>query len=218
MSDKPERIPLKARVRATFGFDPDDPTPNQVTTFSGINDDPMAAERAIYLAGNVTVTRDDPMAVRLDLGAGRIVRPGHIPLGRGYGSEIFPLGYRSETVDEIVASHVLEHFPFGQVKEVLRDWIRALKPGGRLRIAVPDFWKIASQYFASPDSITFGLAQRRLMGGQSDENDFHRSIFDFDRLYELMQSEGLRVVGRWQSEIVDCARDEISLNLEGRKP
>lgn len=208
MSDKPERIPLKARVRATFGIDADDPTPDQVTRFTGAP-----------AGGSVIVSiEDNPHTMRLDLGAGRIVRPGHIPLGRGHGSEIFPLAYRSETVDEIVASHVLEHFPIADVRYVLRDWVRVLKPGGRLRIAVPDFWKIASQYFASPDSITFGLAQRRLMGGQSDENDFHRSVFDFDRLYELMQSEGLRVVGRWQSEIIDCARDEISLNLEGKKP
>src|ERR1700704_6233401 len=84
--------------------------------------------------------------IKLDLGAGQILRPGFIPMGRDHGSEIYPLPHADQTVDEIVASHVLEHVPHREVAAVLRDWVRALKKGGKIRIAVPDFKTIAEDY------------------------------------------------------------------------
>ena len=54
--------------------------------------------------------------------------------------------YADESVDEIRASHVLEHFPQAQLPAVIADWVRALTKGGKLKIAVPDFAKIAEGY------------------------------------------------------------------------
>lgn len=152
--------------------------------------------------------------IRLDLGAGQITRPGFIPLGRDYGSEIYPLPYADGSVDEIVASHCLEHFPHRQVEEVLADWVRALKEGGKLRIAVPDFAKIAEDYLT-------GKAQPHelyMMGGQIDQNDYHQSMFDRDKLRQLLAGQGLVLIRPWASEIEDCAAYPISLNLEAYKP
>lgn len=152
--------------------------------------------------------------MKLDLGAGDISPPGFIPLGRDHGSEVFPLPYADETVDEIYASHVLEHFPHNQVEAVLKDWARALKKGGRLRIAVPDFAKIAQSYLegkAAPH-------QSWLLGGQTDADDYHKAMFDRERLRQLFAACGLVIVRPWTSEIEDCAALDISLNLEGRKP
>ena len=152
--------------------------------------------------------------LKLDLGAGEISPPGFTPLGRDHGSEIYPLPYADESVDEIVASHVLEHFPHAQIEAVVADWVRALKKGGRLRIAVPDFKKIAEDYLT-------GKAQPHewyLMGGQTDPNDFHKSLFDEDRLKKLLAGAGLVLTRPWKSEIDDCAAYPISLNLEAMKP
>ena len=65
--------------------------------------------------------------LKLDLGAGDISPAGYTPIGHGHGSEIFPLPYADESVDEIRASHVLEHFPHGRLAEVLADWVRDRK-------------------------------------------------------------------------------------------
>lgn len=152
--------------------------------------------------------------IKLDLGAGQIVRPGFIPLGRDYGSEIYPLPYADESVHEIVASHCLEHFPHRQIEDVLKDWVRALKNGGKLRIAVPDFAKIAEDYLNGKAQPHEGY----VMGGQIDQNDYHKSMFDRDKLRGLLAGAGLVLIEPWKSEIDDCAAYPISLNLEARKP
>ncbi len=47
-----------------------------------------------------------------------------------------PLPYADESVDEIVAQHLLEHLV--DTLGVLQDWYRVLSPGGRLVLTTPD--------------------------------------------------------------------------------
>lgn len=152
--------------------------------------------------------------LKLDLGAGDVSPPGYTPLGRGHGSEIYPLFHADGSVGEIRASHVLEHFPHGQVLEVLKDWVRALKPGGVLRIAVPDFAKVAAGYLEGDRQPTEGW----VMGGQTDADDFHRALFDEAKLKRLLSDAGLVLLRPWTSGLEDCAAYPMSLNLEGSKP
>lgn len=153
---------------------------------------------------------------KLNIGAGDVEVPGHIVIDRKNGSEAYPLTeYPDETVDEIRASHVLEHFGTGQILDVVKDWTRALKPGGRLRLAVPDMDWIANAKhhgLADPDML---MAYQ--MGGQTDKDDFHFSAFDETRLRKVMGAVGLERVTRWESDVEDCARLPVSLNLEGYK-
>lgn len=154
------------------------------------------------------------MTIKLDLGAGDCSPPDYIALGRAHGTEIFPLPHQDGTVNEIRASHVLEHFPHAALPAVLADWVRALKPGGVLRIAVPDFAKVAAGYLAGKPQPTEGW----VMGGQTDADDFHRSLFDENRLKRLLSDAGLVLLRPWTSGLDDCAGLPISLNLEGTKP
>lgn len=152
--------------------------------------------------------------LKLDLGAGPISPDGFVPLGRQHNAEIYPLPYPDNSVEEIRASHVLEHFPHAQVQAVIDEWVRALKPGGNLKIAVPDFGKIAEGYLAGKKQPTESF----LMGGQVDTADYHRSLFDRDRLRETLARANLVLLRPWESEIEDCAAYPLSLNLEGTKP
>ena len=61
--------------------------------------------------------------------------------------DIFNLPYEDNSVDLIYASHVIEYFNREEVKDVLNEWIRVLKPNGKLRLAVPDFEVIVGLYF-----------------------------------------------------------------------
>jgi len=49
-----------------------------------------------------------------------------------------PLPFESDSVDGILASHVIEHFTCCDALRVMRDWHKVLKSGGVLRVSVPD--------------------------------------------------------------------------------
>jgi len=51
-----------------------------------------------------------------------------------------------------------------------------------------------------------------------DADDFHKTLFDKDRLTRLMVAAGLVLIEPWSSELKDCAALPISLNLCGMKP
>jgi hypothetical protein len=151
--------------------------------------------------------------VRLNLGAGDTYIEGYTAIDRKLGRDVYPLYVHDESVDEIRASHVLEHFSHREVPAVLEDWARALKPGGLLRVAVPDFQVLAEQYLA-------GAAlplEAYVMGGHVDDDDRHGALFDAESLGDLLSGAGLLGVCRWESEIEDCAALPISLNLQGWK-
>lgn len=152
--------------------------------------------------------------IKLNIGAGKTVIEGFTPIDRSLGfgkQEAWPLSYRDECVSEIRASHILEHFSEADVPNVLADWVRVLKPGGRIRLAVPDFDKIAKDLSADPKRFAY------LMGGQTDDNDFHKSAFTADKLTSQMLHAGITDIKPWKSDNTDCASLRVSLNLEGIK-
>jgi len=150
------------------------------------------------------------MIIKLNIGAGDTQIDGFTPIDRKFGQEAYPLNYEDNTVDEIRASHILEHFSFAEASQALAEWVRVLKPGGKLRIAVPDVDKALNS--DSANRLFY------LMGGQTDENDFHKSAYDHQRLEGVMRESGLTSIQPWHSENTDTAAHPVSLNLEGIKP
>jgi hypothetical protein len=137
-------------------------------------------------------------------------------MGNAHGTPVYPLTDTADGSCEVVrASHVLEHFSRAEIADVLKEWVRVLAPGGELRIAVPDFKVVAEQYLAGANQPTEGY----VMGGQVDDADFHKALFDEETLKRMLAQAGLMLIRKWQSELTDdCAALPISLNLAGTKP
>lgn len=150
----------------------------------------------------------------LNIGAGLSELEGYTGIDRTNGQEGYPLPYEDNSVAEIYASHVLEHFSHQKVSAVVNHWVSKLKPGGRLRIAVPDFEWIAKHYLAGEPI----MVQSYVMGGHQDEDDHHGTIFDRDTLMEIMANAHLERLGHFESIIKDDTSLEVSLNLQGFKP
>jgi predicted SAM-dependent methyltransferase len=90
---------------------------------------------------NVDVATDDPAVIPHDLRQG-------IP---------FP----DEEFDVIYHSHVLEHFSKADGPRFLRECRRVLKPGGTIRVAVPDLERIAKTYLQALERAGAGGEQAR---------------------------------------------------------
>lgn len=153
--------------------------------------------------------------VKLNVGGGELQIPGYVNIDRKVGTEAYPLDWPDDNADEIRASHVLEHFGHRQTIDVLTDWVRALRPGGVLKVAVPDFDKCVSLYTNPQDNSP---VEGYILGSQVDENDFHKAVFNKRKLWAALRKAGLIDVRPWKSQIRDCASLPVSLNLQGTKP
>jgi hypothetical protein len=153
--------------------------------------------------------------LRLNLGSGAQAIPGYINIDHKFGTEAYPLGYPDESCDVIRASHVLEHFGHNVIKDVVKNWVSKLKPGGCLRIAVPDLEWVTKHYLDGEPINVMGI----LWGAQDYQDNVHLSGFDSELLMEIMVEAGLERIGKWKSELPeDCAAQPYSLNLCGYKP
>lgn len=103
-----------------------------------------------------------------------------------------------ETVSEIYASHVVEHFHYGldnHLIKTLTEWYRVLEPGGRLLVSVPDL-KTLCWLFLNPDFSVYERhhIMRIMFGGQTNLYDVHYVGFDFEILGSYLQEVGFRQI------------------------
>ena len=93
----------------------------------------------------------------------------------------------NETVDVIYACHVLEHFMRREVGRVLVEWHRIIRPGGVLRVAVPDFDELIDLYKDTGDlSHIIGP----LFGRQDYLYNFHYMVYDYKTLSRVLCEAG----------------------------
>lgn len=129
-------------------------------------------------------------------------------------------------VDEICASHILEHLPWPLAFKALAEWARVLKPGGCLRVAVPDLGALAAMIVAgeNPWSCT-GL----LYGVGRLENPFEAHQYGYTRgmLLSILRALGFGAFDWWKHDMPDASngwmygdnngRVAISLNIAAIK-
>ena len=102
------------------------------------------------------------------------------------------------TVDLVYMCHILEHIKRNDLKKVLSEMKRVLKDGGVLRLSVPDFDKLIEVYKASGKDIN--TISRQLMGGQDHQYNIHYSVFNYQRLSELLKEVGFQEVVSWNPD------------------
>ena len=102
--------------------------------------------------------------------------------------------FEDNSVDLIYSCHVLEHFKRTQTISVLQEWHRLLIKGGVLRIAVPDFEKLAEIYISTRK---LDLVLGPIVGGQTYQENIHNMIFDYKYLSECLKKVGFTKVYRY---------------------
>ena len=123
--------------------------------------------------------------------------------------------------DMVYACHIFEHIPFAKQMAVLKRWHALLKPGGELRLSVPDFEKLIGLHQSK--KIGFRSIQNVLMGAQDYPENFHHALFTADHLTELLTRAGFTNIRHWHASDQDnWPRDwswaeHLSLNLSADK-
>jgi len=67
--------------------------------------------------------------------------------------------FSNDYADEILAVHVIEHFWRWEVVSILKEWVRVLKPNGKLILECPNL-KSACEYFLQDPDLYSGPVKR----------------------------------------------------------
>jgi predicted SAM-dependent methyltransferase len=149
--------------------------------------------------------------MKLHLGCGSRYIPGFIHVDAMAAPHVDIVGpveklaMADNSASLIYASHVLEHFGRFEYKAVLQEWFRVLKPGGILRLSVPDFAACAAIYYESGLADGLSGLVGLVVGGQRDGYDFHKMIFDEGFLRRALLETGFREVRRWDWRMTEHA-------------
>jgi len=108
--------------------------------------------------------------------------------------------FSADSVDLIYASHVLEHFGRREYMSVITNWFNILKPGGVLRICVPDFEKVVEHY---NENKNLEVLRGFLYGGQNYEQNFHYCAWDFNTMKEDLNLVGFKDIKRYDWRLTE---------------
>lgn len=111
--------------------------------------------------------------------------------------DLHKLPFDDESVDEVHAIHVLEHFYFTEVDDILREWKRVLKPDGWLVVEVPCLEKIIANFQNVPLSRTKQYMQMTWLGLYGDQipghpEMVHKWCYSEGLLKKIFETQGLR--------------------------
>jgi predicted SAM-dependent methyltransferase len=147
--------------------------------------------------------------IQLHLGCGKRYIPGfvHVDLDDyphiDYRHDISSLPmFADDSVDLIYCCHALEYYDRGEALGVSKEWHRVLKPGGILRLAVPDFEAIVKVYLKYQDLAHQGilgpLYGRMVMKTADGEKVIHhKTAYDFASLKTVLEAVGFKNIHRY---------------------
>jgi len=105
----------------------------------------------------------DKSRVRINAGCGDKILDGYInvdvaPSRRGRAPDVIcdlhNLEFDDASADEILAVHVVEHFWRWEVLGVVKEWVRVLRPGGKMILECPNLQSACEQFLADPDTFS----------------------------------------------------------------
>jgi SAM-dependent methyltransferase len=132
-----------------------------------------------------------------------------------YGDATQGLPVKDQSVAVLYSSHMLEHLDRNEAGRFLKEAYRVLRPGGIIRIAVPDIRKLVERYYESGDADAFiestllclprpkSLAQRLRLLLVGTRN--HQWMYDGNSLSRLLQRGGFV-----KTEVMPAGQTRIS--------
>jgi predicted SAM-dependent methyltransferase len=170
----------------------------------------MQAIESTDLRARVADISDQP--IRLHLGCGGVNLPDfinvdlhpHNPMNPDSSrdgcvadvlADMRQLGLDDDAVAEIQTFHTIDHFTRWECVDMLRDWHRMLRPGGRLVIEVADFTRCVL-WLLHPLARRRRAARSQFYGNQWDRIEFetHRYVWSSREIRRELRSIGFALV------------------------
>jgi predicted SAM-dependent methyltransferase len=114
--------------------------------------------------------------------------------------DVKKLPYPDNSVDEIKAFHIIEHFDFLEIKNILDEWYRVLKPNGRLYLETPDLLETCRSFVEGSPTCDIEQWRIRLYGHMFAQpwvpGQTHKFLFTETQLRTNLSWSGFKFVRR----------------------
>lgn len=100
--------------------------------------------------------------IKLNLGSGGVPHRSYLSVDlydkrAQVQMDITKLDFDDSSVSEILASHVFEHLNPHHAISILKDWLRVLKPGGKLIMEMPDIEALCARFGPASTGERYGI-------------------------------------------------------------
>tara|TARA_B100000886_G_scaffold287605_1_gene212343 strand:+ start:526 stop:1047 length:522 start_codon:yes stop_codon:yes gene_type:complete len=121
--------------------------------------------------------------------------------------------FDDESIEEVYASHTLEHVKQKNMFKTLKGIHRVLKDGGKFYVSVPDMDILCKLYLDPKINLKNKIEVMRMMyGGQVDEFDFHYFGWNMPLLETFFKDAGFKKFERVKSFSLFNDTSEFSFN------
>lgn len=127
------------------------------------------------------------------------------------------------SVQEILAVHLIEHVQFWDAPAMFKEWFRVLAPGGMLVAELPDLMKCCKNIvdgLTRPDKHPDSLGLFGLYGDYrlKDPWMMHKAAYTFNTLKPVVADAGFVDIEEKLTEFHRLGRGIRDFRLEARKP
>jgi predicted SAM-dependent methyltransferase len=110
-------------------------------------------------------------------------------------ADVMALPFDENSAELVYFSHGLEHIRRPDVMDALGEWRRVLKPGGILRLAMPDFEALSGVYH--DEKVHLVRIQGLLWGRQNYNGNTHYCGWDYETLAHTLSEAGYFNICHW---------------------
>jgi len=106
------------------------------------------------------------------------------------------LPFKTDSVDIVLAEHLIEHLGKNEAPLFLKEVKRILKQGGTIIIRAPDFRALVEAYLERglTGKLNNCVILNGFYGAQKHQYDYHKSGYDKERLHSLMATVGFKEI------------------------
>jgi len=138
--------------------------------------------------------------LKLNLGCGGALLKGYVNIDKYYSKadqrmDVRHLDYPDESVDEVYSSHLVEHIPASDFPATLREWLRVLKIGGRLKIRCPNITTHMRRWLAGDLAFRASTGLHSILGMQNRGPGYlNHNLFDVESLRHFVEQAGFSII------------------------
>jgi len=104
-------------------------------------------------------------------------------------ADVRELPFSDNEIEGIINRNLIEHFGRNEIRPLLKEWVRVLKPGGFLQVETVDMGRLMDKWREIPEENMLD----GILGAQTYDENFHKMVFTKGILEKFLTEAGFEI-------------------------